>query len=201
MRNFVETANPFGLPTPPLFFLEALLVYDQALALYPSVEQAVYRVHRTLGRTSPIRWSMKMIAAHPDLLITEQLGGARGAVFSIQHHGLLDWGKVLLDIQERDTWAVHDPASILDHLDDLERETQARDIETELDARAADGWGLYQARTGASVSLAYSVPHGGQTGATPKHHFVPYRPFGAGTMFAGRFDPPERAAARRSPIV
>ena len=118
---------------------------------------------------------------HPDLLIAEKLYGARAAAFSIQHHGLLDWGKVLLDIQERDTWAVHDPASILDHLDDLERETQARDMETELDARSHDGWALFQARTGSRVNLGYSVPHGGQTGATPKHHFVPYRPVGTGT--------------------
>ena len=188
MRNFIETENPFGLPTPPLFFLEGLLLQDPELVLFPSVEQPVYRVHRKLNRTSSTRWSEGMMQSHPDLLTAAQLGGPKSSVFSIQHHGLLDWGKVLLDICSRDTWRVHDPASVLDTLDELERNTMFRDTESEVDQRARDGWALFQARTGARVSLAYSVPHGGQTTPEPSPHALPYRPTGSGpsALFTGR---------------
>lgn len=184
-RNFIHTVNPFGLPTPPDWFLVCLAEYDSELVVFPSVAEPVYRLSRRAKHGTGL---LKVLKNFPDTKIC--VDNRLYPVKSILSPSVgMAWGRVLSELPEYDQWRVSDdPTRVTEKLDGLEASRAAaiqRDQEAECDARSGVARRLAQYATGSRVGLSYSKgagASGARTGLRPAR-----RPLGGGpALFVGR---------------
>lgn len=157
MKNWIPTSNPFGLATPPDWFLSALFAYDPLLVIFPSTHQPVYRMARrtTSGRALLNR----VLKSYPDSEIYFQ--NRLWAWKSVEPMGIgrdgMTWQKLLLEIPEYDQQRFASGDAAADRLDEMDAAREHaidRSIQTELDARTHDAYVHASARIGTRVSLA-----------------------------------------------
>ena len=182
--NFLQTANPFNLATPPAWFLSALRAYDADFVLFPSVKEPLYRTGR-YGRYG--HGLLRALANNPDTAIFVEhriwpwksflpagLGG--------------QWQKILFDLPQYDTQRFgNDPGAALDEAEAAIEASDRRKLENELDAMGGDTYRTMKLATGQRVGYGRSVSSSlgklGQGRRPPAH-----RPSGAGAgaIFIGR---------------
>lgn len=182
MGNWIATSNPFGLATPPGWFLQALAAYDPNLVIFASTSHPVYRMARrtTTGRAQLNR----VLKAYPDSEIFFQ--HRLWAWKSVEPMGIgkqgMTWQKLLLEIPEYDQQRFADAGAVADRLDQFDVDAEAatdRGIQTELDARNHDAYVLASALAGSRTR----APRAG------RKRQPAYRPpdFGGGSaIFVGR---------------
>lgn len=163
--GYIDLPSPFGLAKPSAAWLSAVLAYDDQLVIFPSQQQAVYRLCRrrkhSVGLTAELFKTLP-VPAHfvPDTQI-------------LVHYELvpLPWalqaGAVKADpaltiqtLARRDTWKVFRGPDggnrYADHLDRTEVEDEARaraDWKKEQGVRHRAARVGYLYRTGARISL------------------------------------------------
>jgi hypothetical protein len=111
--NFLAyVPNPFGLAAPPAWFLADLTRFDPDLVIFPSQQEAVYRLGRKVKHAPDIWRSVKSLSsttaddgtplhARPDSKVMAQHGLV--PVTSILPSGLTHWGpEILRDLAHRD---------------------------------------------------------------------------------------------------
>lgn len=182
--NFIPTANPFGLATPPAWFLQALLAYDPRLVLFPSVQEPCYQMGR---RASPGRGPgmARPLTRLPD---TQVFHAHRvypwKRILAATIVGM-SWQRVLRDLPCYDTEKVEDPVSAPDRMEAEDEAALDKAIADGADQIAADAWGTLQLITGAQVGYgqaAKRLPKG------RRHRRRVHRPLGAGAgaLWVGR---------------
>lgn len=184
MKNFIQTSNPYGLATPPAWFLTALFAYDPLLVIFPSTHAPVYRIAR---RTSSGRAQLnRVLKSFPDseIFFRHRLWAWK----SVEPLGIgrdgMTWQKLLLEIPEYDQQRFASGSAVADHLDAMEQgqeEALNRDIQSGLDALGHDAYVHAAHRIGTRVSRA---GRSGQKSGRPV-----YQPpnFGGGSaIFVGR---------------
>jgi hypothetical protein len=168
--NFIPTVNPFGLATPPIWFLARLYAYDADLRIFPSTCKPVYQMGRkgrhggTLGSPNP---------QLPDTLVFHQHGIWPWKELVPQEIGF-GWERILLDLPEYDTQRFLDPAAQLDGVE--------ADAEAKLDAAIADE---ADQRAGAMYRTLKTIV-GSRVGAGSRPEGAGYRKLGAATPRASR---------------
>jgi hypothetical protein len=184
-RNFIPTVNPFGLATPPDWFLVCLGEYDSELVVFPSVAEPVYRLARRAKQSTGM---LRVLKNFPDTKIF--VDNRLYPVKSILSPNLgMAWGRVLSELPDYDQWRVSaDPMRVAAQLDAIEQKRDAaiqRDQESECDARSGVARRIAQYATGSRVGQSYSKGAGGsgaRTGLRPAR-----RPLGGGpALFVGR---------------
>lgn len=148
--NWIEGPNPFGLATPPRFFLRDLATFDADLVIFPSAEQACYRLCRRVTRGAPLTKVARMqtaLGVHVErfdhkVVVKERL------VPVISLHAFPHWGpKILLDLAEADLWR-HGGAEKADEMINAREQDERRRLDQhmsdELDARGHAAWSAYK---------------------------------------------------------
>ncbi len=192
MQNFIQTANPFNLASPPDWFLRALFAYDPLLVIFQSVSDPMYRLAR---RTSTGRAQLnKVLKSYPDsdIYFRHRLWAWKSVepmAIGGTLHGMT-WQKLLLEIPEFDQQRFGTAGQVADRMDDLdalgERDVD-RGIQTELDARNHDAYILAASRLGTRVGMSIRKPEGARANRASRR--AAYRPpnFGGGSaIFIGR---------------
>ncbi len=134
--NFIQTANPFNLRTPPGWFLARLHAYDTELVIFPSEKEPVYR----MGRRG--RYGHGLLTVLKDIPDTKVFVDNRVWPWkSVLPESLgMQWAKVLVELPDYDTQRYDDPAGQLDAAEaKIEADLDKR-IEDEADQRAAAMW-------------------------------------------------------------
>lgn len=182
--NFVQTANPFGLATPPPAFLKALAAYDREIVLFPSVKEPVYR----MGRRGRHGYGMlNVLKNHPDTKI--YVAHKLWPLQSILPQAVgMDWNRVLLELPEYDTQRYTDPGARLDSIEAAAEAADDRKMQSELDARNTESYRLMQVMTGARVGSGVRPEGAGfrtlpSSSSGPRRRVSRPRNAGAGAMF------------------
>jgi hypothetical protein len=160
IENYIWTSNPFGLAQPPDWFLDQMFAYDPELRIFPSMFEPFYRIMRKVHTAQP--WT-KFIAHKPDTAIA--VAHKLWPVMSIIPQTILgfSWGRVLMEIAERDQQRFANPGAVADHLEGHEQgaiDRIDRDIASETDARSGDFFRAFQNLSGQRISMAYNAPDG-----------------------------------------
>jgi len=189
VTNFIQTENPFGLATPPAWFLRALYAYDPLLVIFPSRCQPFYRMAR---RTSTGRTQLnKVIRGIPDseVYLAHKLWAWKSVEPQVKGLGN-DWQKLLAEIPQFDQHrfgSADDVADRLDEFDLAEERATDRQIQGELDARSHDAYLLASSRLGTRVGLSYRKHEGARSGrGTRQKAYRPLNFGGGGAIFIGR---------------
>lgn len=188
MNNYLPTANPFSLSTPPTWFLTALHAYDPQLVIFPSVSEGLYRIGRR-GRFG--HGMLNALKSNPDtkIFVENRLWPWKSILPTAV---AMDWNRVLMEIPQYDTQRYGDPADRLDEIEAREEAAADRKMAAELDALGHSSYNLYKMLEGSRVGYG-ARPEG--TGFTKLPGKKPrtsrqssYRPLGAGAggMFVGR---------------
>jgi hypothetical protein len=193
VENYIWTSNPFGLAKPPDWFLDQMFAYDAELRIFPSMNEPVYRIMRQVRTAQP--WT-KFIAEKPDTAVA--IAHRLHPVMSILPQTILgfSWGRVLLELAERDQSRIGSTQDVINHIEGREAQAEARIHSAQMnetDARAGDMYRAMKSISGESVSLAYRAPEGvggirRATSPSRKPLRQAYRPSGsgAGAFFTGR---------------
>jgi hypothetical protein len=187
--NYIQTANPFNLATPPAWFLKALHAYDPLLVIFASVKEPLYRMGRR-GRFG--HGMLKTLASMPDTqiyvahrvwpwksILPQTLGG--------------NWARILLDIPDYDTQRFgKDPGEHLDEVEARQERDAQKSMLSDLDHLNGETYRLMKTLTGSRVGVG-ARPEGAGfkklPGKSAPSRKAPYRPRGyesAGAMFVGR---------------
>lgn len=193
IENFIWTSNPFGLATPPAWFLDQMFAYDPELRIFPSTFEPFYRIMRRTRQSQP--WTT-FLEHKPDTAIA--VAHKLWPVMSVLPQAIagFSWGRVLVEIAERDQQRFANPDAVerrKQEMDDEIARSTDRQIEAEIDARSGDAYRAYKYLNGERVSLAHRTPDGvggirkinGSSRKTPR---AAYRPAasGSGAFFTGR---------------
>lgn len=158
--NWIEGPNPFGLAKPPAFFLVDMATFDPALVIFPSAEQACYRLCRRVRRGAPIRHVGKMrlqtggVVERFDhkVLVAERLV----PVISLLPHP--QWGpKILLDLAQADLWRHGGADAVSEQIqasEDAERQKLDASLADDAAQRAHAAWSDYKWKTGQRVDIS-----------------------------------------------
>lgn len=189
-----KVANPFGLATPPLWWLQELYAFDCDLVLFPSQQSFHYRLCRKARRSQGILSALSTgtdaaICVNERLVPVTSLGGNVAFNSSImqfladcdtaRHGGWQEYHRKL-EAQEADAAKI-----------------QRKDREAENDARAHSSYRTYARRAGHSVALS-DINRGrgrvsravrSRTGSAPVPPTVT-TPAGWGTSTSGLVTPP-----------
>jgi hypothetical protein len=192
--NFIVEENPFGLASPPNWFLEEMWKFDPCLVIFPSKEEALYRLARRVEHGSPLltiakkRPDTKVFWAHKLIPVT-----------SILPAPYVHWSPMLLaDLAARDIRRQGGYKKAADALDALDATADAK-----LDAETADGatirarasWREQKWTRGESVDLGARRRHGARTtDERTQHSFSRARRPASGdapsmALFTGRDEP------------
>lgn len=153
--NYLETGNPFGLSRPPAFFLQAMRTQDAHLALFPSMEDCVYRLCRrvTVGPPPAVAMALRP-DKHPDTAFmgSHRLMGITAIV------PFPRWGPMLLDdITQMDMWRCKGGSDgFCNALEKLEEEKAARQdalLIDEAGQRSNSAFEAMKLRQGSTVFL------------------------------------------------
>ena len=188
VENHIPTVSPYCLPKPPAWFLDELFAYDSELRIFASTNEPLYRIMRHVRTSQP--WTV-FLKEKPDTAIAARFN--LYPVTSVNPSALLgfSWGRVLLDLQERDQWNFENSAAVTRHVEGFEERSEQRLITGQLDEadqRAIDMYRAYRGMNGERTSLAYRAPDGARTknpSARPRPAYRP-RNAGAGAFFTGR---------------
>lgn len=183
--NYLVEENPFGLTGPPVSFLHEMWTFDPCLVIFPSREEAVYRLARRIEHGQPLltwlrsRPDTKMFVRHRLTPVTSIVPFAR-------------WGPVLLhDLAVRDIRRVGGFRQAADLLDqqDAEAEQQFKNYVTDqATIRARASWRGQKWTRGETVALGDHRRHHARTDPRRQHFRPAYRPAhaGEGALFVGR---------------
>lgn len=191
--NWIVGPNPFGLAAPPEYFLTDMAAFDPDLVIFPSAEQASYRLCRRVRRGMPLSVVGKM---------RHQLGGVVDRfdhkilvkmklvpVISLLPHP--QWGpKILSDLADADLWRHGGADGATDTLDQRDDDARAKidtDIADEAMARGHSAWSAYKWNSGQRIDLgAPRIPTKRRSTSRPiaKETYRPLHPESASTMFS-----------------
>lgn len=178
MTNYLDdVANPFGLAGPPAHFLVDLFEFDADLVIFPSAEEAVYRVGRRVrnagdiwrlvasltgkpdenGQTARVRPDSKTMAAHRLVPVT-----------SLVPSPFIHWGPTILqDFAQMDIRRFGGADRFTDMIEEREAADEARQRQTiidDVDALARDAYSQIAWRTGRRVASPGIPPQAGPLG-------------------------------------
>lgn len=188
MRNYIQTANPFSLATPPAWFLAQLYAYDSELVIFPSTCKPVFQMGRrgrnggTLGKPNPALPDTFVFSAHGiwpwKQIIPQEIG--------------FGWGRILTELPEYDTQRFNNPGEQLDRIEQERDDALDASIADEADQRAAAMYRAAGLIEGTRVGFG-SRPEGAGYSKLPTAkkraaRSRVYRPAnsGEGAMFVGR---------------
>lgn len=187
VENFIYTVSPYALQKPADWFLDELYAFDPQLRIFASLDQPLYRIMRVMTVSAPWQVAVK---DKPDTQIAIRFG--LYPVTSVNPSALagFSWGRVLLDLQERDQWQFKDAAAVTRRVEGAEDAAGQRIITGQLDEadmRSIDMYRAYKGMNGERTSLAYRTPDGARTSSSARPRRA-YRPQNAGTgaFFTGR---------------
>lgn len=165
--NYIRTANPFNLATPPDWFLAQLAAYDPQFIIFPSVKHPYYCTGR---RGRYMRGLERVIPGAPDSAIYLQEKAWPWKPILPEPCHKTGWAGILLALPEFDTQRFgNDPGK---HLDDVEEELEiARDLSI---ADAAD-------QVARDTYHTYQLMEGGRVGSGSRHHGGSNNKLGHGT--------------------
>lgn len=153
MTNYLAVPNPFHLAPPPMWFLRDMAVLDPDLVLFPSQEEAVYRLARRVRRMPPAAAvSFALLRHRPDtrIYVTHRLVPVTTILSGC-------WSpQMLLDLAERDIWRVGGAdraADILDAREESEAERLRRNAASDAYDLAGLAWHVKQSRLGEWIDL------------------------------------------------
>lgn len=154
LSNFLETANPFALETPPPGFLAELFAYDPLLVVFASIEDGVYRIARRVRHGAGV---LTAVRNHPDteIFVTHRLIPVT-SILPTRMAGFDVWSKVIPELASRDTWRYGSNDEWCDRLDATEAAAEAavdRQIADGLDALSGDAYRLTKSRLGERLSM------------------------------------------------
>lgn len=172
MSNYLDdTPNPFGLSAPPPHFLSDMETFDKELVLFPSQEEAVYRLGRKVKNAGDI-WRLVRSLTHrtkedgqstkarPDSKTMAQHGLV--PVTSILPSPLTHWGPTILqDLARADVQRAGGGDRFVDALEDGERreeEHSQRTIQDDLDALARQAYSDIVWKKGSRVGINLPEP-------------------------------------------
>lgn len=188
VENYIPTVSPYSLPKPADWFLDELFAFDPELRIFPSLDQPLYRIMRVMHTSQP--WTVFM-EKKPDTQIAIRFN--LYPVTSVNPSTLLgfSWGRVLLDLQERDQWQFKNSRAVASHIEGAEDRAEASVIAgqiDEADMRSIDMYRAYQGMNGSRTSLAHRTPDGAVGKVLKGPPRRAYRPqnAGAGAFFTGR---------------
>lgn len=201
--NFLVDENPFGLAAPPTWFLEEMWKFDPNLVIFPSKEEAVYRLARRVEHGAPILSVMKH---RPD---TKMFWKHRLVpVTSIMPSPFVHWSPLLLkDLAERDIRRQGGYKKVADRLDAEDEEKRSishASIEDGAMIRARASWREQKWTRGESLDLGARRHGGARTTRERKHHSFrrALRPMTEDTpsvaLFSGRDEPLQGATPFRA---
>jgi hypothetical protein len=179
VTNYLDgVANPFGLAGPPAHFLADLAIFDADLVIFPSSEEAVYRVGRKVTHAGDI-W--RLVASltgktdengqhykpRPDSKVMAQ--HRLVPVTSLVPSPFIQWGPAILqDLAAMDIQRFGGADRFADAIE--EREQLAEDHERrtmidDIDALARDAYSQIAWKTGRRVGLTTAPPQASPPGA------------------------------------
>ena len=176
--NYLLEENPFGLTPPPTWFLKDLWAFDPCLAIFPSKEEAVYRLARRVEHGSPI---LTLVAdpakRRPD---TTMFWKHRLVpVTSIMPPPFVQWGAPLLkDLAVRDIRRQGGYRKAADRLDALDDDADSRwhaDVEDGVTVRARASWRQQKWTHGEALDLGARKVEGARTTGRRVQHGPPRR--------------------------
>jgi hypothetical protein len=167
MKNYLDdTPNPYGLAAPPPHFLTDMETFDKELVLFPSQEEAVYRLGRKVKNAGDI-WRLVRSLTHqtgedgqstkarPDSKTMAQHGLV--PVTSILPSPLTHWGPTILqDLASVDVQRAGGADKFTDALEAREAEAEGRSdrtIRDDLDALARQAYSDIVWKTGRRVGF------------------------------------------------
>lgn len=196
--NFLDGPNPFGLSTPPVWFLEELWKFDPMLVIFRSQQEAVFRLCRRVQHGPPILHAVTGEREKPDttMLVNHRLV----PITSILPNPMVAWSPTLLaDLAARDiqrAGGYRKAADLLDAHDDRADEAWKRQRDEGATDLARFSWHAMKWRKGETVDLGGRRHHGARTGSKPKRHYPAVRPRlqqegPSGAIFTGRDNVPQ----------
>lgn len=156
--NYIRTANPFNLATPPEWFLAQLAAYDPNFVIFPSVKHPYYCTGR---RGRYMRGLMRPVPGAPDsaIYVEHKLWPWKPILPEPCH--TRGWPGILMDLPMFDTQRLGaDPGRELDEAEDAADFRRDQATADAADQLGKDTWGTYQLMEGARVG-AGSRRHGG----------------------------------------
>jgi len=157
VRNFLPTANPYGLAAPPAWFLQDLAVFDADLVIFPSLEDAAYCLARRVTKGAPFAVSL-LQDKHPNAAFCQQQRLL--AITGILPHP--HWGPALLaDLAQMDMWRAGGSDKYCDALERLEAEKRDKqDLLTtdEADQRSVSAYHAMKLRDGSTTFVRGYTP-------------------------------------------
>ncbi len=190
--NYIEEENPFSLSGPPRSFLHEMWTFDPCLVIFPSREEAVYRLARRVEHGQPI---VTAILSRPDttMFVKHRLVPVTSIV------PFAKWGPVLLhDLAVRDIRRKGGFRAAADALDGQDDEAEAvwrQHVAKEAEVRARASWRGQKWTRGETVDLGGRKGHHARTDPARQYYRPAYRPAyeGTGAVFVGRDLPLQQA--------
>lgn len=183
--NYLGGQNPFGLSDPPTWFLEDLWKFDPCLVIFPSKEEAVYRLARRAEHGQPI---VSLVAnekkRRPDTKVFWE--HKLVPVTSILPPPMVQWGPVLLKdlaaVDMRRRGGYRKIADALDAADETAEEQWKRENAEGAAIRARASYRGQKWTNGETLDLGARKSQGARTSTRAVAHYP------------GRVDPSLRPA-------
>jgi hypothetical protein len=155
--NYQVEANPFKLAGPPKWWLSKLAEFDPSLVVMPSKQGFYYR----LCQRRPPSLKKAMVEAALFNESDTKMLASRGLIPITTILATANWDNPLMwmDLAGRAPHMNGGAEKVIKKLEDDEfsKDMKKRaDTEQMIVDRAKDGWKLYQSKTGARVSNAFS---------------------------------------------
>jgi hypothetical protein len=193
VRNYLEGhGNPFNLVGPPTWFLRELYAFDSQLVIFPSAEDAVYRVARyCLDEGVQPLMNPAGERDHGQFRPDQRVYVHNKLIPITTILPFVQWSPVILrDLAERCFERVGGLNEALDRLDDYD-EAEEKRLRQETwdgadDLAHASWWG-HQFKTGGAIDLGRQNPAGVKT-PDARHAQPAYRPLnfaGGSATFVG----------------
>lgn len=201
--NFICEENPFGLAPPPTWFLEEMWKFDPLLVIFPSKEEALYRLARRVEHGQPI---LTLVAdpqkRRPDTTLFWK--HKLVPVTSILPSPWVHWGPCLLnDLARADIRRQGGAKRLSERLEAADDDAESRwhrEVEDGATIRARASWREQKWTRGESLDLGGHKPEGARTTKKRKIHTLlrrAHRPGGiegsSPVLFTGRDEPPQGA--------
>jgi len=175
--------NPFNLVGPPDWFLDQLAAYDDQLVIFPSQEEAVYRIARKHQGRSPRIFNF--LAERPDT--KQYVAHNLVPVTSVLPPPLVQWGPVIInDLAEKDIQRVggwKEAARLLEDREDTQERRLNANIRDDADHLARFAWKALKWRTGQTVDLGARKAEGARSRTPTRRRQFAYRPNAEGAGF------------------
>lgn len=175
--NYLESkgSNPFFLPAPPAWWLQALLDFDSQLVLFPSRLRQGYilarRRAKTMARPELLNLDFNMLKMQAGVDGMTMCQNKLIYVRTLYLGGTRIWNTLFFeDLRANDTWAAGSGDKFVDQLEAREKRDEEKaqaTLQSDLDHRARDAYRSYTARSGQRIVVpgtATIAPPSGSTG-------------------------------------